>query len=96
MQCGRHLVKERHDGKVAIRHDMKPSQVHQGQWLFAASAEAGTVIGQKRARGIEQKEALPRWLFYPDNPDQKRYPRKQCHENVFPIGEIVCKQSSNI
>ena len=36
------------------------------------------------------------WWLSSDNPDQRRYPRKVCHEGVRLIGEIVHKQSERI
>lgn len=36
------------------------------------------------------------WWLSSDNPDQRRYPRKICDENVFCIGRIVHKQSEKI
>lgn len=36
------------------------------------------------------------WWLSSDNPDQRRYPRKVCHEGVRLIGEIVHKQSDRI
>jgi len=36
------------------------------------------------------------WWLASDNPDQRRYPRKVCHEGVILIGEIVHKQSERI
>lgn len=36
------------------------------------------------------------WWLSSDNPDQRRYPRKVCHEGVELIGQIVHKQSERI
>lgn len=36
------------------------------------------------------------WWLSSDNPDQRRYPRKICHEGVKLIGEVVHKQSERI
>ncbi|WP_279212645.1 S24 family peptidase [Delftia acidovorans] len=36
------------------------------------------------------------WWLSSDNPDQRRYPRKVCHDGVILIGEIVHKQSERI
>ena len=36
------------------------------------------------------------WWLFSDNPDQRRYPRKRCHEDVHMVGEIVHKQSERI
>ncbi|WP_157667768.1 S24 family peptidase [Comamonas serinivorans] len=57
--------------------------------VFAANYEGEMVI--KRL----QRDAGEWWLCS-DNPDQRRYPRKVCHEGVFLLGQIVYKQSSHI
>lgn len=36
------------------------------------------------------------WWLSSDNPDQRRYPRKVCHEGVVLLGQIVHKQSERI
>lgn len=36
------------------------------------------------------------WWLSSDNPDQRRYSRKLCDENVFLIGEVILKQSNTI
>ena len=36
------------------------------------------------------------WWLASDNPDQRRYPRKVCSDNVFCVGRIVHKQSEKI
>lgn len=36
------------------------------------------------------------WWMVSDNPDQRRYPRKRCHEDTFVLGRIVHKQSERI
>ena len=36
------------------------------------------------------------WWLSSDNPDQRRYPRKRCHEGVHMVGEIIHKQSERI
>lgn len=36
------------------------------------------------------------WWLASDNPDQRRYPRKVCGDNVFCVGRIVHKQSEKI
>lgn len=36
------------------------------------------------------------WWLASDNPDQRRYPRKVCTEDVFCIGRIVHRQSERI
>lgn len=57
--------------------------------VFAANFEGELVI-KRLVRDSGQ------WWLSSDNPDQRRYPRKLCDENVFIIGEIVHKQSERI
>ena len=57
--------------------------------VFAANYEGEMVI--KRL----QRDAGEWWLCS-DNADQRRYPRKVCHENVFLLGQVVYKQSAHI
>lgn len=57
--------------------------------VFAANFEGEMVI-KRLVRDAGQ------WWLSSDNPDQRRYPRKLCDENVYLIGEIVHKQSERI
>jgi len=36
------------------------------------------------------------WWLASDNPDQRRFPRKSCHETVALLGRVVHKQSEHI
>jgi len=36
------------------------------------------------------------WWLSSDNPDQRRYPRKRCHEGVHMVGQIIHKQSERL
>lgn len=57
--------------------------------VFAANFEGEMVI-KRLVRDAGQ------WWLASDNPDQRRYPRKLCDENVHLIGEIVQRQSERI
>ena len=57
--------------------------------VFAVNYE-GELIIKRLVRDDGQ------WWLSSDNPDQRRYPRKVCHEGVCLIGEIVHKQSERI
>lgn len=57
--------------------------------VFAVNYE-GELVVKRLVRDAGQ------WWLSSDNPDQRRYPRKVCDENVFLVGEIVHKQSERI
>lgn len=57
--------------------------------VFAANFEGELVI-KRLVRDAGQ------WWLSSDNPDQRRYARKLCDDNVHLIGEIVHKQSERI
>lgn len=57
--------------------------------VFAANFEGELVI-KRLVRDAGQ------WWLSSDNPDQRRYPRKLCDDNVHLIGEVVHKQSERI
>lgn len=57
--------------------------------VFAVNFEGELVI-KRLVRDAGQ------WWLSSDNPDQRRYPRKLCDENVHLIGEVVHKQSERI
>lgn len=57
--------------------------------VFAVNYEGELVI-KRMVRDAGQ------WWLASDNPDQRRYPRKVCSEDVFCIGRIVHKQSERI
>lgn len=57
--------------------------------VFAVNYEGELVI-KRLVRDAGQ------WWLSSDNPDQSRYPRKVCHEDVFILGEIIHKQSEQI
>ena len=57
--------------------------------VFAVNYE-GEMVVKRLVRDAGQ------WWLSSDNPDQRRYPRKVCHEDTFILGEIVHKQSERI
>lgn len=57
--------------------------------VFAVNYEGELVI-KRMVRDDGQ------WWLSSDNPDQRRYPRKVCHEGVLMVGEVVHKQSERI
>ena len=57
--------------------------------VFAVNFE-GELIVKRLVRDAGQ------WWLTSDNPDQRRYPRKACHDGVLLIGRIVHKQSEHI
>ncbi len=57
--------------------------------VFAAHYE-GELVVKRLVRDSGQ------WWLASDNPDQRRYPRKVCDENVFLQGRVVHKQSEHI
>lgn len=57
--------------------------------VFAVNFEGELVI-KRLVRDAGQ------WWLSSDNPDQRRYPRKLCDENVHLVGEVVHKQSERI
>jgi len=57
--------------------------------VFAVNYEGELVI-KRMVRDAGQ------WWLASDNPDQRRYPRKVCGDDVFCLGRIVHKQSERI
>ena len=57
--------------------------------VFAVNFE-GELVVKRLVRDAGQ------WWLTSDNPDQRRYPRKACHDGVVLIGRIVHKQSEHI
>lgn len=57
--------------------------------VFAVNYE-GEMVVKRLVRDAGQ------WWLSSDNPDQRRYPRKVCHEDTFILGEVVHKQSERI
>lgn len=75
-----------HDDTVVV--NTAQSEPKDG-FVFAVNYEGELVI-KRLVRDDGQ------WWLSSDNPDQRRYPRKICHEGVILIGEIVHKQSERI
>lgn len=57
--------------------------------VFAANFEGELVV-----KRLVRDES--RWWLKSDNPDQTRFPRKACTDDVFLIGRVVHKQSEHI
>ncbi|WP_288898767.1 XRE family transcriptional regulator [uncultured Delftia sp.] len=76
-----------YDGDTVIVNTAK-SEPKDGT-VFAVNYE-GDLVVKRLIRDDGQ------WWLSSDNPDQRRYPRKVCHEGVKLIGEIVHKQSERI
>jgi len=57
--------------------------------VFAVNYEGELVI-KRLVRDSGQ------WWLASDNPDQRRFPRKSCHETVALLGRVVHKQSEHI
>lgn len=73
------------DTVVVNTDQIEPKDGH----VFAVNYEGELVI-KRLVRDDGQ------WWLASDNPDQRRYPRKVCHEGVRLLGEIVHKQSERI
>jgi len=56
---------------------------------FLANHE-GEIVVKRLARDMGQ------WWLTSDNPDQKRYQRKACHEGTQIIGEVVYRQTERV
>lgn len=76
-----------YDGDTVVVNtaDTKPVDTE----VFALNYE-GELVVKRLIRDSGQ------WWLSSDNPDQRKYPRKACTEDVFIIGRIVHKQSERI
>ncbi len=81
---------------------MEPG-LYDGDTVVVNTAQAEPKDGHVFAVNYEGELVIKRlvrdageWWLTSDNPDQRRYPRKVCHESVCIIGEIVHKQSERI
>lgn len=50
--------------------------------------------GETAVKRLERDEGV--WWLASDNPDQRRYKRKRCHDQTTIVGEVVYKQSQRI
>lgn len=76
-----------YDGDVVVVNT--ESNLPKDGIVFAINYE-GELVVKRIIRDAGQ------WWLSSDNPDQRRYPRKVCDENVFLIGEVVYKSSERI
>lgn len=81
---------------------MEPG-LHDGDTVVVNTEDTVLKDGEAFAMNYEGEMVIKRlvrdagqWWLASDNPDQRRYPRKVCGEDVFCIGRIVLKQSSRI
>ena len=90
---------------VAIRianGSMEPGLYH-GDTVVINTGDTTIKDGEAFAMNYEGELVIKRlvrdagqWWLASDNPDQRRYPRKVCGDDVFCIGRIVHKQSERI
>jgi len=87
--------------KVA-NDSMEPGLYH-GDTVIINTGDTNIVDGEVFAMNYEGELVIKRmvrdasqWWLASDNPDQRRYPRKVCNEDVFCLGKIVLKQSERI
>lgn len=81
---------------------MEPGLYH-GDTVIVNTGDNNIVDGEVFAMNYEGELVIKRmvrddgqWWLASDNPDQRRYPRKVCNEDVFCLGKIVLKQSERI
>lgn len=81
---------------------MEPGLYH-GDTVIINTGDTNIVDGEVFAMNYEGELVIKRmvrdasqWWLASDNPDQRRYPRKVCNEDVFCLGKIVLKQSERI
>lgn len=81
---------------------MEPG-LYDGDTVVINTADAQPKDGQVYAMNYEGELVIKRlvrdagqWWLASDNPDQRRYPRKVCGDDVFCVGRIVHKQSEKI
>lgn len=81
---------------------MEPG-LHDGDTVVVNTAQAVPKDGVVFAINYEGELVIKRlvrdagqWWLSSDNPDQRRFPRKVCHEDCIVIGEIIHKQSERI
>ena len=98
----RGLVPEKLFATKVVNGSMEPG-LHDGDTVVVNTAQEEPKDGAVFAVNYEGELVIKRlvrddsqWWLSSDNPDQRRYPRKVCHEGVRLIGEIVHKQSERI
>lgn len=81
---------------------MEPVLYH-GDTVIVNTGDSNITDGEVFAMNYEGELVIKRlvrdagqWWLASDNPDQRRYPRKVCNEDVFCLGKIVLRQSERI
>ena len=96
----------RHESLIALRvngQSMEPG-LYEGDTVTINTADTKPVDGAVYAVNYEGEDVIKRlvrdmgfWWLVSDNPDQRRYPRKQCaNEMCILIGKVIHKQSIHI
>lgn len=98
----RGLIPEKLFATKVVNGSMEPG-LYDGDTVVVNTAQEEPKDGHVFAVNYEGELVIKRlvrddgqWWLSSDNPDQRRYPRKVCHEGVRLIGEIVHKQSERI
>lgn len=83
-------------------HSMEPG-LWDGDTVVINTADTKLTDGDVFALNYEGELVIKRmvrdegtWWMVSDNPDQRRYPRKRCHDDTFVLGRVVHKQSEHI
>lgn len=87
---------------IVANGSMEPG-LYDGDTVIVNTAQIEPKDGRVFAVNYEGELVIKRlvrddgeWWLSSDNPDQRRYPRKRCHEGVHMVGEIIHKQSERI
>ncbi len=88
---------------VKVANDSMEPGLHDGDTVVINVGDTNLKDGEVYAMNYEGELVIKRlardagqWWLCSDNPDQRRYQRKVCSEDVFCVGRIVHKQSERI
>lgn len=88
---------------VRVAGDSMQPGLFDGDTVVVNTAQAELRDGQAVAANYEGELVIKRlvrddgaWWLASDNQDQRRYPRKRCHDDAHIIGWIVHKQSEHV
>lgn len=88
---------------VGIANGSMEPGLFDGDTVVVNTADVTLKDGKVYAMNYEGELVIKRmvrdagqWWLASDNPDQRRYPRKVCSDDVFCVGRIVHKQSETI
>lgn len=89
---------------VEVKGDSMQTGLHDGDTVVINTYDITPKDGEVFAINYEGEMLIKRmvrdsgsWWLYSDNPDQRKYPRKECNDNnCLIIGKIVHKQSERI